>query len=315
MIAADWVQVTTLVDNHVNALLPTSEDVQRATAEALGLNDPGNPLIAEFGWSTLVKVGKGGRTHTILYDAGVGRHALVHNARSLRVDLKGVEAVVLSHGHPDHTGSVQEALVEIGRDGLPVIMHPWAVLERMTVRPDGTKNVFPRFLDEAALRARGASLQMARGPTPLAAGTALVTGEIPRVTAFEKGLPPNTQYLRQDGEFKHEPLVLDDQALVVNLQGRGLVVLTGCGHAGVVNTMNYARQVSGVDQIHAIVGGFHLEGAYFDPIIDPTVEAIRVASPRFVVPSHCTGMRASFKLHNAMPSSYVENSVGTTFRF
>jgi len=307
--------MTTLVDNFVSPLLRPHESAQRAVAEVLGLNSPRNPLVAEFGWSTLVKVGRNDGVHTILYDTGLGKQALVQNSRLLNVDLKSVEAIVLSHGHPDHTASTQEALAGIDRDELPVIMHPWALLERKTVRADGTSSVYPRYLDEKPLHDAGARVEKTKGTTPLASESALVSGEIPRVTPFEKGLPPSTQFLRYDGEFRHEPLILDDQALIVNLKDKGLVILTGCGHSGIINTVNYAKRISGVDRVYAIIGGFHLDGSYFDPIIDLTVESLKEVSPRYVVPSHCTGLRASSKMLAAMPSSYIENSVGTTLRF
>lgn len=315
MMEADWVQVTTLVDNHVSALIRPTENSQTPANLVLGLAGNETPLVAEFGWSTLLKVGKDGKTHTILYDAGLGKRALIQNARALSVELKSVEALVLSHGHPDHTGSVREAVAEIGRDGLPVVMHPWASLQRMAVRPDGTKTVYPTRVDERELHELGADLRKTKGTSSLVSESVMVTGEIPRLTPFEKGLPPNTQYLKLDGEFKHEPLVLDDQALIVNVRDKGLVILTGCGHSGIVNTVDYARRAAGVDRVHAIIGGFHLEGAYFDPVIDPTVESLKRISPKFLVPSHCTGLRASLKLLEAMPSGFLENSVGTTFRF
>ncbi|MGI0079302.1 MAG: MBL fold metallo-hydrolase [Nitrososphaerales archaeon] len=161
----------------------------------------------------------------------------------------------------------------------------------------------------------GARVEKTKGTTSLASGSVLVTGEIPRVTTFEKGLAPNTQYLKLDGEFRHEPLILDDQALVVSVKDKGLVVITGCGHAGIVNTTDYARQISGVDRVHALIGGLHLEGQYFDPIIDQTVDSLEKISPKFIVPAHCTGLRASFKIFGAMPQNYVESGVGTTFKF
>jgi 7,8-dihydropterin-6-yl-methyl-4-(beta-D-ribofuranosyl)aminobenzene 5'-phosphate synthase len=101
--------------------------------------------------------------------------------------------------------------------------------------------------------------------------------------------------------------------LVVNLRDKGLVVLTGCGHAGVINTVRQARALTGVERIHAIIGGFHLSGALFEPIIAPTVAALHDFAPEMIVPAHCTGWRATHQIAREFPNAFVQNSVGTRF--
>ncbi len=115
----------------------------------------------------------------------------------------------------------------------------------------------------------------------------------------------------RNGSWEPDPLILDDQALVVHVDGRGLLVITGCGHAGVVNIVRYARALTGVEHVHAIVGGFHLTGALFEPVVKPTVEALGSLSPDIVLPAHCTGWRAMHELANRLPEAFVPNSVGT----
>jgi 7,8-dihydropterin-6-yl-methyl-4-(beta-D-ribofuranosyl)aminobenzene 5'-phosphate synthase len=137
----------------------------------------------------------------------------------------------------------------------------------------------------------------------------LVTGEVPRTTDFEQGFAIH-QALRDSG-WEPDPLVLDDQALVVHLAGHGLVVVTGCGHAGVVNILRYARALTGVERVHAVLGGFHLTGALFEPVIGPTVEALGQLAPDLVVPAHCTGWRGMHELANRLPTAFIPNSVGT----
>jgi 7,8-dihydropterin-6-yl-methyl-4-(beta-D-ribofuranosyl)aminobenzene 5'-phosphate synthase len=108
-----------------------------------------------------------------------------------------------------------------------------------------------------------------------------------------------------------DPLILDDQGLVAHLRNRGLVIITGCGHAGIVNIVQHARDLTGIEEIHAIVGGFHLSGPLFAPIIDPTVDALSAVGPDVIFPGHCTGWRAQMALSRALPDAYVHPSVGT----
>jgi 7,8-dihydropterin-6-yl-methyl-4-(beta-D-ribofuranosyl)aminobenzene 5'-phosphate synthase len=313
--SADSVEITTLVDDYVNGFLPASEGVNRARVDVVCFTPPGAPLLAEFGWSSLVKVKKGGHVYPILFDTGLGKQALIHNADSLKVKLNEVEAVVHSHGHPDHTASSAETVSAIGRDNLPFVIHPNAFQKRAFVFPNGETFYLPEFLNEKKLHELGARIEKNKRPTPLASESALVTGEIPRVTDFERGMPTNFHYSVIDGKLVHDPLVPDDQALIVNVKEKGLVVVSGCAHAGIVNTIKYAKEVSGVDKVHAVVGGFHLTGNFYAPIIDKTVSYIKESAPKVVIPSHCTGLRALIRISNELPDGFVENSVGSTFRF
>jgi 7,8-dihydropterin-6-yl-methyl-4-(beta-D-ribofuranosyl)aminobenzene 5'-phosphate synthase len=159
----------------------------------------------------------------------------------------------------------------------------------------------------------------------------LMTGQIPRKTSFEKGFP--FQYAEypgdnndNDNDNEHEeknlnlvpdPFVKDDQAVVVNLRKRGLVALTGCGHAGIINTLNYAKDLTGVDKIHAIIGGFHLpaDGGIYEEAMNPTIEEIQNADPEYIIPCHCTGWKATNKIIDLMPEKFIQSAVGTTFTF
>lgn len=139
----------------------------------------------------------------------------------------------------------------------------------------------------------------------------LITGQIHRTTEFETGFP--IHWARRGKKWEPDPLIHDDQALVVNLKSKGLVVLTGCGHAGAINTVRQARTLTGVERVHAIIGGFHLSGPLFEPIVAPTVAALRELSPELIVPAHCTGWRATHAIAHEFPDAFVQNSVGTTF--
>ena len=123
------------------------------------------------------------------------------------------------------------------------------------------------------------------------------------------GSPPH--HALRNGLLEPDPLICDDQAVIVNVRDKGLVVLTGCGHAGIINTLDYARSITGVDKVHAIVGGFHLGPAAFQTRISPVVDALVRMSPTLIAPTHCTGYRAMFAIYRALPEAYVQNAVGT----
>jgi 7,8-dihydropterin-6-yl-methyl-4-(beta-D-ribofuranosyl)aminobenzene 5'-phosphate synthase len=141
----------------------------------------------------------------------------------------------------------------------------------------------------------------------------LVTGEVDRTTDFERGFPAHEAH--RDGTWRPDPLILDDQALVASVSGHGLVVLTGCGHSGIVNILRYVRKLTGQHDIHAVVGGFHLSGRAFEPIIEPTCVALTEFDADYLVPTHCTGWRATHAIAARFPDAFVQNSVGTRFEF
>jgi 7,8-dihydropterin-6-yl-methyl-4-(beta-D-ribofuranosyl)aminobenzene 5'-phosphate synthase len=138
----------------------------------------------------------------------------------------------------------------------------------------------------------------------------LVTGEVERTTPFEKGLPNAT--LARAGKEEKDP-IRDDQALVIHLREKGLVVVSGCAHAGIINTVVYAKKLTGIEKVHAVIGGFHLSGPVFEPILEKTVEAFGEMKPEMIVPMHCTGWKAIRRFAEAFPDSFVLNSVGSTF--
>jgi len=163
----------------------------------------------------------------------------------------------------------------------------------------------------SALEGAGFAITEERQPSYLYDGSVLVTGEIERTTAYEQGFP--LQESLKDGEWVSDPLVLDEQALILNIAGKGLMVMSGCGHAGIVNTARYAQKLTGITTVHAIIGGFHLGGKALEPMIAPTVADIVSLAPSVLVPAHCTGFRANVALSRALPDAFIPNSVGTRF--
>jgi len=143
-------------------------------------------------------------------------------------------------------------------------------------------------------------------------GNVLYLGEIPRITDFEKGTP--NAYYEENGKEKFDQN-LDDTSLVMNLKGKGLVILSGCAHAGIINTVQHARKVTGMDKVHVVMGGFHLTGPNFEPIIGRVIKELRQINPDYIIPTHCTGRNATNAIEKELPQKFLLNMSGTKLTF
>ena len=314
----DDVVITMLMDNSYDALLTDSGPARRAPFARLpsihapqftnGATAPG--LVAEHGFSALVTTRRAGTEHTVLFDTGVSPDGMATNIERLGLDVGAIEAVILSHGHFDHAGGFPGLARLRGRSGLPLTVHPLVWSRRRVALPDQHHWELPT-LSRAALEAEGFAVIERRQPSLLLDDSVLITGEVDRTTDYEVGMPGHQSW--SDGRWEPDPLILDEQALIVHVRGRGLVVITGCGHAGAVNIARHALRLTGVDRLHALLGGFHLSGPAFEPIIGPTVEAFTAMSPDLLVPAHCTGWKAQHRLAAALPAQFVPNAVGTSY--
>ena len=275
----DEVVVTILVDNSYDALLADTGPARRARVGRIpqvaaaqfeqGVTMPG--LVAEHGFSALVIVWRADSIHTLLFDTGISPDGLATNIERLGSDVGMIEAVVLGHGHFDHAGGFPGLIRLRGRRGLPLTLHPLVWTRRRLSLPGMAPFELPT-LSRAAIESEGFTVVERRHPSILLDGMVLVTGEVDRTTDFELGMPFHERFTGNG--WAPDPEIVDDQALILNLHGRGLVVLTGCGHAGAVNICRHALRLTGIDQLHALLGGFHLTGAAFEPIIElnrPTV--------------------------------------------
>ena len=316
----DEVVVTTLVDNFFDALLTGDERHRRATF-GVGRVERTTVRVRSH------RRGAAGRAR--LRRAGDRTPRQQHHDAPVRhrdsrrtpwwstptvsgCDLDEAQAIVLSHGHFDHTGGLAGLAGKEGVRSLPMVVHPQVWTRRRLAVPGREPEELPT-LSKRALGREGFEVIERRQPSLLLDGSVLITGEVDRTTDFERGMPPSHQAWT-GATWEHDPTVIDDQALVVHVRGRGLVVLTGCGHAGAVNIVRHAMRLTGVPDLHALLGGLHLGGPAFEPIIGPTVEALATMAPDLVVPGHCTGWRAQHALAAALPDAWVTSSVGSSYR-
>jgi 7,8-dihydropterin-6-yl-methyl-4-(beta-D-ribofuranosyl)aminobenzene 5'-phosphate synthase len=304
----DRVEVTVVIDNFLDVLMAGEEGVVRYQARDFGAAEQ---LVAEHGFSALVSVERGGDRRCVLYDAGLTPHAVARNLDVLQVPVGELRAIVISHGHADHHGGL-EGLVRRGRSRLPLVIHPDAWHERRIAFPSGGELRLPPP-SRHDLEAEGLEVVEDRAYSLLLDGTVLVSGQVERVTEFETGFPIHEA--RDGDRWRPDPMIWDDQALVVNVRDRGLVIISGCSHAGAINVLFHAQRLTGEAQIAGLLGGLHLTGGLFEARIEPTVEALRAARVGRILPAHCSGWRAVHAIARAMPEAFVQCAVGTTVTF
>jgi len=305
----DRVEITILVDNVTDTLIQDSPHAKRAPffkgTEMLP------PLRAEHGFSALIVIYLNNNSHRVLFDTGASGEVALFNADKLEVDLSNVETIVLSHGHLDHAGGLIPILKRISKPQMPVVLHSDAFLKRGLVLRNGQK-IRLRPVEEDKVLEAGAKVVKTTEPYALFGNLVVATSEIPRKTRFEQGFPGH--YAEIDGKLQPDPLIRDDQALVMNVKRKGLVIISGCAHAGIINTVLYAKEVTGVNKLYALMGGFHLSFPN-EHIIAPTVEELKEIRPTFIIPCHDTGWKATNAILNAMPENFIPTAVGTTFVF
>jgi 7,8-dihydropterin-6-yl-methyl-4-(beta-D-ribofuranosyl)aminobenzene 5'-phosphate synthase len=314
----DAVEIISLVDNSVDFLSAVNklqvQSFRQWTRERYGQEWSKSHKqlpCAEHGFSMLIRVFSKNKSTCVLFDTGGSPNGMVENAKRMGISLSEVECVVLSHGHYDHFGGLLSTVKTINKIDLPIIVHEDMFKTRGTKRSNGTIREYTKFPTEAQLSP--AQIVRTKQPSLIADNMICITGEIPRKTSFEKGFAQHMVFV--NGSWQADPWIRDDRAIVINARGKGLVIVSGCAHAGIINTIHYAQQVTGITKVYAVMGGFHLAGKGFESRIEQTVEELQRINPKLIAPSHCTGWRAMCVIAQTFPKGFVWNSVGNLYRF
>jgi 7,8-dihydropterin-6-yl-methyl-4-(beta-D-ribofuranosyl)aminobenzene 5'-phosphate synthase len=260
---------------------------------------PLSGTLGEHGFSALIEPSDG---DPLLFDTGQGL-SLLHNARRMNKDLSRVRQVAISHGHYDHAGGLMPLLDECGAK--QVYCHPSVFRPRFRVKDTGECNPIGIPASREELEAAGATFDLSKKYRVIAPGISL-TGEVPRVTDFETG----DQGLYSDCTGQDLDNTPDDQSLVLET-GKGLVLVLGCCHAGLVNTVEHVAYMTGRRDIYAVIGGTHL-GFCSQEQIGKTVAALRTLGIKKLAASHCTGFAASARLSRELPVEFQTAMVGYT---
>lgn len=275
---------------------------------ALVVDDAGydTELWGEFGLSLLVEAERQGTELRLLVDTGLTSEPLLHNMKLLDVDPSKIEYIFLTHCHYDHTGGLG-GVTEKTRKGVKIVAHPEIFRRCYVVRQNMKYIGVPERSSRSTVEANGGSWLLSREPFAFIPGV-MTTGEIQRVTSYE---PLENVHIEMDEEMVQDP-ELDDVSLIVNVAGRGLVIISGCSHAGIVNIMKQARRITGVEKIIGVIGGFHLRVANEEQL-SKTVDELDAAET--VCAGHCTGFEAMKSISDRMGERFTLLQCGTVIEF
>lgn len=267
--------------------------------------------LGQWGLSFLLElVDARGDNRKIIFDTGLNRQALLHNVRRLKVNLSDVDCVVLSHGHLDHTAATVQMVKALG--SVKVYAHPHTFLPRFFKEKTGKLRMIgvPKGEGRVEIERAGGEVVFSAEPTEIVPGV-WTTGQIERAALFETVFPLSEGerlIIMVDGE-EVDDRVLDDQALWMHVDKLGAFVITGCAHAGLVNTLLHVQKIGQFGQIHGLVGGTHLVGRS-EEYFQRTIKELRRFGLGLISPCHCTGFKATAKLWHAFPQAFVLNFSG-----
>jgi len=311
----DSIEITFLVDNVVE-LGPDDlrPDVRKSWQWAKGKRARPTDVFAGHGLSMLVRTFVGEESHQIIYDTGPSPSLMAHNVGALGISLRETSAVVISHGHDDHFGGLLLTLKKIGARDTPVYVHPRAFLKRakLTETDQGQRiRELTPFPGPQKIIESGGRPHMSAQPELLAGNTLMTSGEVARVTSYELGVPGHRAFV--DDQWENDEPIIDDISLIAFVRNRGLVIMTGCCHAGLTNTIRHSMSLSDVDTVCAVLGGFHLIGESARRGLAQTLRHLTDAHPQLLVPAHCTGWQATHLFAQSLPSAYASSGVGNRY--
>lgn len=319
----DCLEVQVLVDNVMDMLSSVPDCVTSEIPNLIkaGAKELGGACLCCGAWglSLAITTEIDGRRRSLLFDSGPEPYALERNAARLGFDFGTVDCGVISHGHFDHAGGMLKALELItaanGGTKVPVHVNPGMFHKRAdSDSPDGSLLPLADVPSPEALDEAGARVVNSSEPRLVLDDTAYISGEIPRVTEYERGLPTQVR-LDDRGDWVPDPLQLDERYVAVNVKGLGLVVFSACSHAGIVNVLTDAAAVSDPVPLFAVMGGLHLSGTAYEPLIPQTIKDMARFKLERLIVGHCTGWRALQALVNAFGDAVIPEAVGHTHHF
>jgi len=318
----DQCNVTVLVDNVMDILSTAPKSVTGHISNVFkaGAKELSGPCLccAHWGLSLVIKAQNGASKQTLLFDSGPEGGTVERNGARLGIDFGAIGAAMFSHGHWDHVGGMTSALTLInkanGGKSIPVHVNEEMFVRRGVRTGDDSIIPFEAVPSKETLEAAGAEMVSNEQPHTVLDDTFYISGEIPRVTPYEKGLPA---HVKNTGDgWEPDPLILDERYVAVHIKDKGIVVFTACSHAGVVNVLKNARDVFSPIPLYGVMGGFHLSGAACEAIIPETVEDLKSFNLKEIIPGHCTGWRAVHKLIETFGEDVViMSAVGQSHQF
>lgn len=317
----DSLEVLVLVDNLTDSLSTNPASVEPEwsvllTGGKLRVLAGSTICCAHHGLSVLITASLGGRKRTLLFDAGPAAATFERNTEILGVDFASIEAVVLSHGHWDHAGGLLAAVQSIararGHRSFDCYVHPGMFRQRATRRPDGQLYVNELVPDPGQLEKAGAKVVNTREPQNVADGAFYVSGEIPRVTSYEAGVPNHLSRSADGASWEPDPLIMDERFVSVHVKGKGQFVFSACSHAGLINVLTHARSVFPSVPLYGAMGGLHLSGIN-ERVIPQTVADLKKFGLKLLAPGHCTGWRALSQMAREFGDELVPSAVGKKY--
>ena len=320
-VEVDSLEILVIVDNVVDSLSTNPTWVE---PEWRGLLNRGrirvlsgsNICCGHHGLSLLLQARIGDSTQTLLFDTGAEGQIFERNSKILGVDFSAITDVVLSHGHWDHAGGMEVAVEHIvenrGAGHVNCYMHPGMFFQRGSTLPSGVIFPMESIPTGEDLRKLGAKVICTDQPQFIGNGAFYLSGEIPRVTSYEKGLINQVRRLNDGANWEPDPLVMDERYVSVNLKGRGQFIFSACSHAGIINVLKHARNTFPHAPPFAIMGGLHLSGST-EAIIPETIADMAQFGLELLAPGHCTGWRAISAMEQAFNDRVVPLAVGKRF--
>lgn len=317
----DRLEVLVVVDNATDSLSTNPANVipewsGLLTGGRLRMLGGQNICCAHHGLSLLITAHIGGDKRTLLFDAGPEGATFLRNANILGIDFAEVQAVVLSHGHWDHAGGLVAALQAIAeaRPAAQVecFVHPGMFRQRGAKRPNGEFMVYEPVPDPQRLQSAGARVVNTREPSVTGDGAFYVSGEIPRLTKYEVGLPGHMRRSEDGQSWEPDPLITDERFISVHVKDKGQFVFSACSHAGLINVLNHARSEFPAVPLYGVMGGLHLSGVT-EKIIPDTISDLKQFGLRLLAPGHCTGWRALSLMAKEFGDELVPSAVGKKY--